>query len=179
MLKDSGKNFIGDERDLSNEFFEQVGLNVLVNLRRIMRSVGQYSRWLSKEYNVTSPQLFCLYTLDRQPNGSMAIGALAKAVQLGPSTVDGIIDRLETRGLVVRSRHIQDRRRVDVQITDEGREFTLQAPFLMQDRLQQALRDLPEMERAAIAMAIEKVADLMSYEEAHNPSETKVEMPPF
>src|SRR5947209_5207515 len=51
--------------------------------------------------------------------GPMTAGQLAEAVRLTTGAITGVLDRLETGGLIRRVRDTQDRRRVIVEITDE------------------------------------------------------------
>jgi DNA-binding MarR family transcriptional regulator len=50
----------------------------------------------------------------------VTIGMLAEQLQILHHSAVGLVDRLETKGLVVRVRDPIDHRRVDVQMTDEG-----------------------------------------------------------
>jgi len=144
-------------------FFETCGIRVLMALRRIIRSVDVYSRRLNDEFKITAPQLICLYSLRREEG--LTLSALADRVNLGISTVNGIVDRLEDKGLITRTRSQSDRRRVELNITEEGRDVSRSAPALLQDRLAASMRELPELEQAAIALSLERVAELM--EAAH------------
>jgi MarR family transcriptional regulator, organic hydroperoxide resistance regulator len=68
-----------------------------------------------KEFELTSPQLFILMELfSEHPR---TLGNLAKAVDLSNSTVSGIIDRLEMKGLIERKRDENDRRVVWIYTT--------------------------------------------------------------
>jgi DNA-binding MarR family transcriptional regulator len=51
--------------------------------------------------------------------GPMTAGQLADAVRLTTGAVTGVLDRLEAAGLVRRIRDTADRRRVNVEVTDE------------------------------------------------------------
>ncbi len=51
--------------------------------------------------------------------GPMAAGQLADAVRLTTGAVTGVLDRLESAGLVRRIRDTTDRRKVIVEVTDE------------------------------------------------------------
>jgi DNA-binding MarR family transcriptional regulator len=51
--------------------------------------------------------------------GPMTAGQLAEAVRLTTGAVTGVLDRLESAGLVRRVRDTSDRRRVIVEVTDE------------------------------------------------------------
>ena len=129
------------------------------SLRRIMRAVDVYSHKLSAEYKITSPQLLALQTLN--DDGPLTNSALAKLVHLSPSTVVGILDRLETRQLIVRERSTQDRRIVLVYITDAGRKLVKEVPSLLQNRLAAGLGELPEAELLTIAQSLERIVHLL------------------
>jgi DNA-binding MarR family transcriptional regulator len=51
--------------------------------------------------------------------GPMTAGQLASAVRLTTGAVTGVLDRLEAAGLVRRIRDPDDRRRINVEVTDE------------------------------------------------------------
>jgi DNA-binding MarR family transcriptional regulator len=53
--------------------------------------------------------------------GAMSISALAKETALEPSTLTGMLDRLESGGLLRRVPSAEDRRAYVVECTDEGR----------------------------------------------------------
>lgn len=131
----------------------------LKSLRRIIRALGNYSRQLTQQHGITSPQLICLLRL--KEIGPMSMKALAAAVDLSPSTVVGIVDRLEIRGLVRRERSGLDRRVVTLIVTPKGEELLETAPSPLQDALVEALRLLPAEESARLAETLEQIVDLM------------------
>jgi DNA-binding MarR family transcriptional regulator len=144
---------------IRDEFFEASGIRVLKALRRIMREVDIHSKKLEHDFKVTAPQMICLYSL--QHNGRMTLSALAKEVDLGTSTINGIIDRLEAKGWVGRARDDVDRRKVFVELTEAGAGLADEAPALLQDKLSDALRGLPELEQIHIALSLERIVELM------------------
>lgn len=128
-------------------------------IRRIIRSVDIYSYKLASESGITVPQLSCLLRV--VDSGPLPLKKLAEEVDLSASTVVGIVDRLEKKGLVRRKRSTQDRRQVLICSTEEGAIVASESPSPMQDRLAAALDSLPELERAAIALSLERIVDLM------------------
>lgn len=140
-------------------FFETCGMRVLMALRRIIRAVDIYSRKLNSEFKITAPQLICLYSVSREDG--LTLSELARKVDLGISTVNGIVDRLEDKQLLTRRRSEEDRRRVILSITDKGKDVAKSAPSLLQDRLADSLKQLPDLEQAAIAFSLERVVELM------------------
>ncbi|UCG38344.1 MAG: MarR family transcriptional regulator [bacterium] len=147
----------GDRKpEIPRESYE---LRILQSLRRIMRAVDIHSNRLAHLHNITGPQLACLLAI--KEHGPLTHGKVAKNIYLSPSTVAGIIDRLEKKGLVTRSRDSKDRRQVYVSITPGGEKLIAQTPSLLQDTLTRALLELPESERVSITVALEKLIELM------------------
>jgi MarR family transcriptional regulator, organic hydroperoxide resistance regulator len=136
---------------------------ILRCLRRITRAVDIYSRKLNLSYGLTTPQLLCLDVLAK--SGTMILKDLAASVNLGESTVNGIIDRLEVKDYVRRKRSQHDRRKVYLEITDAGRTIIGKAPPLLQDRLSASLSALSEGEQRSMTESLERVAELMEAEQ--------------
>jgi DNA-binding MarR family transcriptional regulator len=86
---------------------------------------------------------------------------LADKVHLNPSTLVGILDRLEAKGLVTRRRDASDRRSVFVSLTRHGASFVARAPSPLQTALVQKLRRLRRKDRMQLAESLEKVVGLM------------------
>jgi len=136
---------------------------ILCALRRIIRSVDIYSRKLYTEHGLTTPQLLCLHSMSQPVN--MTLSELAESVNLGTSTVNGIVDRLEARQYVVRNRSTEDRRKVYIQITQAGRDVATRAPYLLQDKLSVSLAKLDVSEQLIITKSLETVVESMEVKE--------------
>jgi DNA-binding MarR family transcriptional regulator len=67
----------------------------------------------------------CLDVIDQRPG--LTAGELAEAVGLSPGAVTTVLDRLEARGLVTRSRDPDDRRRVTLKMTPEANRLAWEA----------------------------------------------------
>jgi DNA-binding MarR family transcriptional regulator len=134
-------------------------LRILRALRRIIHSVDLYSKELAATNKVTAPQLICL--LHVVNSGPVSATAIGREVHLSPSTVVGILDRLEEKGLVERQRSREDRRIVRVTATREGVELSRKAPSPLQQTLANSLAELPELEQATIALSLERIVALM------------------
>lgn len=132
---------------------------ILVALRRITRAIDLRSRTLLQDYGLTAPQLATLNTISRLK--SVTVGDIAKEIHLGKPTVTGILNRLERRRLIQRTRGDQDRRSVVVSLTPEGEQVLSTAPSLLQDEFQQELDKLKEWERTQILATLQRIADMM------------------
>lgn len=141
---------------------EKGELHIFQALRRIIRAIEIHSQKLSHGHQITGPQLGCLLAIKEQ--GALTTTRLSQTVYLSPSTVVGIVDRLEEKGLVTRLRSTLDRRQVQIGLTDAGIRLTDSAPSPLQETLTRGLKNLPAAELAAITLALDKLVYLMEAE---------------
>lgn len=132
---------------------------VLVAIRKIIQRIDINSRSLVKRVGLTGPQLIILQAVTRSE--PVAIGEVAKAISLSQATVTGIVERLEKRNLVMRERSLEDRRKVMVKATDEGRALLTSAPPLMQEAFVDKFNDLDDWEQAMILSSLQRLVSLM------------------
>jgi DNA-binding MarR family transcriptional regulator len=138
-------------------------IRILQSLRKIIRSIDIHSRQLNMQYEITAPQLIVL--LDLVKNGSQTIASISKNVFLSPSTLVGIIDRLEAKKLVQRERSEKDRRQVIIFITKEGKDFCKKAPSPLQEKLALSLKNLSVKEQETICQSLDRIVELMNVDE--------------
>lgn len=132
---------------------------VLRALRQVIRAVDLHSRWMLSQYKITGPQLITLLTI--QNEAPMTASTIANRIHLSPSTVIGILDRLETKGIVQRDRDLKDRRMIWISLTEEGKIVASNAPSPLQDTLAEAIVKLPETEVLKIVESLERIVELM------------------
>ena len=92
------------------------------------------------------PQLFTLNFLNEQENYQALHKDLALALNLNSSTVTGIIDRLENKGLVARVPAKSDRRKMNIVLTSKGQKLLIKTPESLQYKLSKKLELLNEDE---------------------------------
>lgn len=139
---------------------------VLAAMRRIVHAIDLHSRRLLSECDVTAPQLVCLHMLAAE--GSRTSRELAEKIHVNASTLVGILDRLESKGLVRRCRGKEDRRSVMVELTRDGVAFVAKAPSPLQSVLADRLSQLSRKDQKRLADSLEEIVELMqaeSYEE--------------
>ncbi len=136
---------------------------ILSTLRQIIHAIDLYSKKLARESGLTTPQLVLL---DRLAGfQEMSVGELAKTVNLSNATVTGILDRLEKRGYIERTRSRNDKRRVHVMITKLGREVQSSAPSLLQENFVTEFGKLEDWEKSLIISSLQRVAHMMKAKE--------------
>jgi DNA-binding MarR family transcriptional regulator len=97
--------------------------------------------------------------------GPLTATAISREIHVSPSTVVGILDRLEDKGLIRRERGREDRRIVFVSATEAGVALARETPSLLQKKLADALNALPELEQATITLSLERIVHLMESDE--------------
>ena len=86
---------------------------IIFQIRRLIQAQALHTKELNKKYQVSASQLNCLLAL--YENGPLPPSQIARHIMVNSSTVTGIIDRLEHKGLVRRMRTSQDRRVITIE----------------------------------------------------------------
>ncbi len=110
------------------------------SLRRIVKALENYARTVEKRFDLTGPQLWALWELDKR--GPMGLKDLAALMQADASTLVGIVDRLVAKGMMIREADARDKRRVLLVLTESSRDMLLQAPHPAQGHLLSGLKSL-------------------------------------
>ncbi|GAA2365474.1 MarR family transcriptional regulator [Dactylosporangium salmoneum] len=88
-------------------------------------------------------ELNALANLGERPGGASTVSELATAIGGRPTTLTGILDRLQQRGLLAREPHPRDRRTVIVRLTPDGVDAAERVLAAMRELERRALADLP------------------------------------
>src|SRR5712692_5667998 len=80
------------------------------------------SKRMETVLGITGPQRLVLRIVGRFPGVSP--GELAHIVQLHPSTITGILQRLAQKGLLIREPDPYDKRRQRLRLSEDGKPFT-------------------------------------------------------
>ena len=115
---------------------------ILVKIRKIVRSINLESKKIQKEYGVSIPQILCLNFLHECPNFQSTQNEIRKFLNLNSSTVSGIINRLEKKGLIARLPKSGDKRVVNIALTSSGDKLLSQIPSLLHEQLSKKLHNL-------------------------------------
>ena len=91
---------------------------IVFSIRRLIQASELYTKELNKKYQVSTAQLNCILTLYEY--GSLPLSKIAKHMMVKSSTVTGVVDRLEKKGLAMRMRNSPDRRVIIIQLTEAG-----------------------------------------------------------
>lgn len=118
------------------------------------------SKHMEDTLDITGPQRLALRVIGVVPGIGPA--ELAAALHLHPSTISGVLQRLESRGLLERVEHESDGRRVLLRVTRAGKRLNVpSAPGTVERAVRTALRRVPARDRAVTLSVLAKlVAEL-------------------
>ena len=128
-----------------------------------MQGSERYTKEINKKYNVSAAQVNCLLALHEY--GPLPPSQIAKMILVNSSTVTGIIDRLEQKGLVERQRISQDRRVITVQLTESGKTLAENAPSPIQQKIIDGLKKLNPQEIEHIVNALNMLTNMLDVQD--------------
>ncbi len=135
--------------------------NIIIKIRRIVRSINLESKKIQKDYGVSIPQVLCLEYLKKSPNYQATQKTIRDHLKLNSSTVTGIISRLEKKGMLARLPKSGDRRTTVITLTSLGDSLLKETPDLLQQRLAQKLISASEDDLVFIGDALDKLVNML------------------
>ncbi|NQY87263.1 MAG: MarR family transcriptional regulator [Colwellia sp.] len=136
---------------------------LLIALRKVIRAIDLHSKHLNKTSGLTSPQLLIMLEIDKASGVNSS--QVAKNVNLSAATVTNIIDRLENKGLIIRVRNTEDKRKVALYLTENGQAILLNAPQPLQEHFIKNFANLAQWEQSQMLSSIERLAEMMDANE--------------
>jgi DNA-binding MarR family transcriptional regulator len=137
---------------------------ILIKIRKIVRSINLESKKIQKEYGISIPQMLCLDFLKHSDNFQSTQKQLRDFLNLNSSTVTGIINRLEKRGLIARLPKRDDKRTTHIILTSAGSKLLENTPPLLHDRLSKKLEHLTNDKREDINNTLELLINYFEIE---------------
>ena len=137
--------------------------HALIALRQILRATEISSRALAKQCGLTPSQLILMEMIAK--SGIETPSVLAKEISLSQATVTALLDKLECRGFLKRTRDEIDKRRVTVVLTEQGAAILENAPSILQQRFERGFEKLEGWEQSFLVAGLERTVALLDAEE--------------
>lgn len=134
---------------------------ILIKIRKIVRSIDIESKKIQKEYGVSIPQVLCLNFLHNSPNYQSTQNEIRKFLNLNSSTVSGIINRLEKKGLLARLPKNKDKRVVNIALTSAGDNILASMPVLLHNQLSEKLKKLDPVKVKEVIESLDILISLL------------------
>ncbi len=138
------------------------------NLYAASHAFTRHYKWRLAPLGLTYPQYLVMLRL-HEADGQH-VGSLARDLCLETNTLSPLLKRIESLGLVRRARSAEDERRVDLFLTEKGRECAARCaeiPWLIVDELGLDLRLVQQYSQ----MLVELRNRLAAYEAAPSPAD--------
>ena len=108
-------------------------------MRKVLSSIRTQADGQLATHDLTYAQWLPLYKISRCKDTTVA--SLARDLENDPAAMTRALDRLETKGLVLRERSTTDRRVVQLALTADGQTAAAQVPAVLSDVLNGHLSD--------------------------------------
>ena len=122
------------------------------------------SKRMEATFGITGPQRLVVRIVGRFPG--ISAGALADVLHVHPSTLTGVLRRLETRGMLLRRSDPRDARRALFGLTPRGRKMDTLRTGTVEQAVRRVLARMPDDLPAA-----ERILSALAAELAHSPDE--------
>ena len=117
-------------------------------LWKAARAVEAYSSRSISQFGMVPTDFGVLEALLHK--GSLTVKQIGEKVLLTSGSMTAAVDRLEKRGLVIRSNDDHDRRTRIISLTPEGRELIERAFACHRDAMEEGLKEFSEAERIVL-----------------------------
>jgi len=125
------------------------------------------ARWQHELVTVGHDLTFSQFlTIKKLADGVANATELARIAELSPGAMTRLLDRLEARGLIVRSADPGDRRALNIRLTDAGKQIARDIAQCGERVRDVALAGLDDAQRAQFISLLEQVRDNLSIPES-------------
>lgn len=138
---------------------------ILTDIRKIIRALNLESKRIQKEFGISIPQLLCMNHLHHSPTFQANTTELSEALNLNPSTITGIVRRLEKKGYLARLPRREDRRVNNITLTADGARVLEKTPTLFHEKLDQRLSQLSPREVEVIKEGLSLITQMLELTE--------------
>lgn len=132
---------------------------ILMNLKHIQHEMKNRMHNHFKDMELTAPQGMLVFMVNK--HGSLKITEISEKLGLSNSTVSGIVDRLEAQGLVNRIRSEQDRRVVNVSVTETMKDKLMSHENILDKIMTEALSNATVEELSTVASGLSILSNLL------------------
>lgn len=146
---------------------ETIKLGDVLDFMRLLWAVDHGLQSMSKrmeaKMGVTGPQRLVIRIVGRYPG--ISAGQLAEILELHPSTLTGVLRRLQERGIVERKTDPKDGRRALFDLTARGKELDAMRVGTVESVVRATLKAVPKRKLDATQEVLSALAEALQPEE--------------
>ena len=136
---------------------------IIFSIRRLIQASELYTKELNKKYQISAAQLNCILTL--YEFGPLPPSKIAEHMMVKSSTVTGVVDRLELKGLAERMRTSPDRRVITIQLTEAGKKLAQNAPPPIQQKIIDGLKKTEKAKKDQIVRSLNILTSMLDVQD--------------
>ena len=159
MSTDNSGNLNTINKIFPSDYTQQI----IYSIRRLIQASELYTKELNKKYQVSAAQLNCILTL--YEHGPLPPSKIANHMMVKSSTVTGVVDRLEKKGLAERMRNSPDRRVITIQLTEAGKKLAEHAPPPIQQKIIDGLKQTETAKKEQIVRSLNVLTDMLDIQD--------------
>jgi len=159
MTTDSSDNLNTKDKILPSDQTKQI----IFSIRRLIQASELYTKELNKKYQISAAQLNCILTL--YEFGPLPPSKIADHMMVKSSTVTGVVDRLELKGLAERIRNSPDRRVITIQLTEAGKKLAQNAPPPIQQKIIDGLKKTEKAKKEQIVRSLNILTSMLDVQD--------------
>ncbi len=153
-----------DRKEQAREPVVDQALGETLDFMRVIwaldHAMQRVSKRMEKEFGVTGLQRLVIRVVGRFP--SISAGRLAGLLHVHPSTLTGVLGRLERNGLLSRRSDPRDRRRSLLGLTENGRRLDVEAEGTIEAAVQRVLEQSGAQNRAVARGVLRAMTDALN-----------------
>lgn len=144
------------EEEIKQYKFKGEYQKLMINLLFTGKWTSNIATYYVKDHKLTSQQYNVLRILRGQKNNCITVNAISERMIDKMSNVSRLIDKLKDKGLVERTINSDDRRQVDIQITQKGID-TIASIEAKENEMFERFKTLNEQEATALNNLLDKL----------------------
>jgi DNA-binding MarR family transcriptional regulator len=133
---------------------------ILSSIRRLVRALRLEDRQSTGRYGLTGAQICVLHAL--QASDGISLNELSERIATDQSSASVVVQRLVESGLVSRTARADDRRHVELRLTQRGRAVVRDAPSPAQQKIADIVEVMAPPDRRKFAKLLESFVDELS-----------------
>jgi DNA-binding MarR family transcriptional regulator len=153
---------IGGRSPRRDPVLQREAEHILATVRTLWKDLLRNPYTEAEEHGMTGPQVTVMACLVGK--GPMTVTELSRSLGMSHSSASGILDRLESRGLVRRTEDTTDRRRTSIEVTEAVHRYVRELEEGPAGRLARALASATPAQRAAISKGLKLLRDVLAAE---------------
>jgi len=140
----------------------EIEINILIEIRRLIRATEKYAAKLADRHGITVAQLVVIQEIDS--NSKIDEKKLGNSLGLRKRTIQEILDRLERLDIVERVPSRKEPEKVMISLTEQGKDILDKDPPLLQDTLIEELEEIDDWQKSMLLASFQRINNLLEAE---------------